>query len=401
MSPRSSFIAILVAAFAITGCDDAGPTTPTAPVGPHVAAGAVTSSEVERDPAPPAGLVTVSIGGGTSTFFPYTADDFSGAPKDPINAIFAGYANPLMIRAALRRLDGNRTAFGLPNAAPFNCTWKEAIGDEQAAYGEAEGWTGSAVQLACGEWGIRFHMRLFKEGSVTLAGVHMDLNIPGTHEHEVISWELPEQLLAIDMIRSGLLAGLPQLSAPITAAPTFREIRLPVWNGMPTQLKALVGVLGGPAIPTDGRARLFELATPEPIVDDVVEQEFVIQFNQVIPKPFCGGPNDYLFVQGPLYYRGVARVTAAGTYHREHTTTAALVATPVNPLTGQPIGAPMNADVSDEHSANLNAGGAVAGAHRLQQLFDAAGVLQASKDDRISAGTLGYDRFVSNVFCGQ
>jgi hypothetical protein len=159
-------------------------------------------------------------------------------------------------------------------------------------------------------------------------------------------------------------------------------------------------VLGGPAVPNDGRARLFELGTPEPIVDDLVEQEFVIQFNQVIPKPFCGGPNDYLFVQGPLHYRGVARVMADGTYHREHTTTAELVATPVNPLTGQPIGAPMNGVVSDEHTAGLNPGGAVARGHRLQQLFDAAGVLQASKDDRISAGTLGHDRFVSEVFCG-
>ena len=399
---KTRHAAVVLAVGATTvACSDSSPTTPSARPG-RVAAGGVTNTEAERDPAPPSGLVTVSIAGGAHTFFPYTADDFSGAPKDPINAVFAGYADPLRIRAALRRLDGNRTAFGLPAAPPFDCTWKDAIGDEQAAFGDAEAWTGSAVQLACGEYSpFRFHMRLFKQGDITLAGVHMDLHIPNTNEHEAIAWELPEQVLVVDMIRTGLLAGPPQLSAPITQSPTFREIRLPVWNGIPTQLKALVGVLGGPAIPNDGRARLFDLGTAEPIVEDIVEQEFVIQFNQAIPKPFCGGPNDYLFVTGPIYFRGVARVTPGGTYHRESLATAELVATPVNPLTGQSIGAPLNAKVSDDHAATLNAGGAVARARRLQQLFNAAGVLQASKDDRISAGTIGHDRFVSDVYCAQ
>jgi len=386
--------AVIAAAAAIAACSDAHPTAaPSLTAGPV----RVAAAQDPNDPAPPAGLVTV----GASTFWPYTGDDFTGAAKDPINAIFTGHAEPLRIRAALRRLDGNRTAFGLPNVPPFNCTWKDAIGDEQTGFGQAEGWTGSAVQLACGDWSLRFHVRLFAEGSVTLAGTHMDLNIPGTYEHEVISWELPEQLLTIDMIRSGLLAGAPTLTAQINAAPTFREIRAPVYAGIPPQLKAIAGITAGPQIPTNGRATLFNVGTAEPIVPDVVEQQFTIQFNQFIPKPFCGGPSDFLFVQGPIVYTGVATVTAGGTYHRESTATADLTAVPVNPLNGQPIGAPLHALATDEHLAQVTAAGVSARGHRLQQLFDVADVLQASQDDKISAGTIGHDAVTRVVNCGQ
>lgn len=395
LSPSTARAGAMIAAAAtIAACSDAHPTAAPNAIASQAR---VAAAQDPNDPAAPAGLVTV----GTSTFWPYTGDDFTGAAKDPINAIFTGYADPLRIRAALRRLDGNRSAFGLPNAAPFNCTWKDAIGDEQTGYGEAEGWTGSAVQLACGDWSLRFHLRLFAEGSVTVAGTHWDLNVPGTNEHEVISWELPEQLLTIDMIRSGLLAGAPTLTAQINAAPTFREIRAPVYAGIPPQLKAIAGITAGPQIPTDGRARLFNVGTAEPIVADVVQQQFTIQFNQFIPKPFCGGPTDFLFVQGPIVFTAVARVTPSGVYHRESTATADLTAVPVNPLTGQPIGAPLHGVVTDEHLAEVNAAGVVARGHKLQQLFDAAGVLQASQEDKISAGTFGHDDFRRVVNCGE
>jgi hypothetical protein len=385
---------MIIAAGAIAACSDAPPTAV-----PGVSAGQqkVATTQDPNDPAAPADKVTV----GTLTFWPYTGEDFTGTPQDPINAIFTGYADPLRIRAALRRLDGNRTAFGMPNVPPFNCTWKDAIGGEQANYGEAEGWTGSAVQLACGDWSLRFHVRLFAQGAVTVAGAHMDLNIPGTNEHEVISWELPQQLLTVDMIRAGILAGAPGLTGQINAAPTFREIRAPVYAGIPPVLKVIAGITAGPQLPTDGRAALFNVGRAEPIVPDVVEQQFTIQFNQFIPKPFCGGPTDYLFVQGPIVFTGVARVTPSGTYHRESSASADLTTVPVNPLTGQPIGAPLHALVTDDHLAGITPAGVSARAHQLQQLFDGAGVLQASQDDKISAGTIGRDDVTRVVNCGQ
>ena len=57
--------------------------------------------------------------------------------------------------------------------------------------------------------------------------------------------------------------------------------------------------------------------------------------------------------------------------------------------------------ISDEHLADVNPAGVVARGHKLQQLFDAAGVLQASQDDKISAGTIGRDAFTRVVNCGQ
>ncbi len=385
--------AMIAAAAALTACSDA----PTAVPSANATQARAATAQDPNDPAAPAGLVTV----GTSTFWPYTGENFTGTPQDPINAIFTGYADPLRIRAALRRLDGNRTGFGMPNVPPFNCTWKDAIGGEQAVYGEAVGWTGSAVQLACGDWSLRFHLRLFAQGAVTVAGTHMDLNIPGTNEHEVISWELPEQLLTVDMIRAGILAAAPTLTGQINAAPTFREIRAPVYAGIPPVLKAIAGITAGPQIPTNGQATLFNIGRAEPIVPDVVEQQFTIQFNQFIPKPFCGGPTDFLFVQGPIVFTGRAQVTPSGTYHRESSATADLTAVPVNPLTGQPIGAPLHALVTDDHLAGITPAGVSARAHQLQQLFDGAGVLQASQDDKISAGTIGRDDVTRVVNCGQ
>jgi hypothetical protein len=88
-------------------------------------------------------------------------------------------------------------------------------------------------------------------------------------------------------------------------------------------------------------------------------------------------------------------------YHRESSATADLTAVPVNPLTGQPIGAPLHGVVTDDHVAEVNAAGVVARGHKIQQLFDGAGVLQASQDDKISAGTIGRDAFTRVLNCGE
>ncbi len=66
------------------------------------------------------------------------------------------------VRVALMMLDGNRTAYGFPPVAPFNCRWKEAMGANQTGYAMPSGSTASALQLECGDYGpVRFHLRLF------------------------------------------------------------------------------------------------------------------------------------------------------------------------------------------------------------------------------------------------
>ena len=112
---------------------------------------------------PPSPLETIEFGDASLTFWPYTGKDFSSQGHDPVNLVFVGEADPLDIRAALLALDGNRP--GTPPMPPFTSRWTDAIGDVQMTYGDEDGWSGSAIQLACGDYApLRFHLRLFKLG---------------------------------------------------------------------------------------------------------------------------------------------------------------------------------------------------------------------------------------------
>ena len=125
--------------------------------------------------ASPSGTVQVDAGNETLDLWPYTTSDFE-TKSDPVNLVFLN-ADPRAIRQELMKLDGNRP--GTPFAAlPLGagaCTWMDAMGYEQAAWGEPEGWVGGAVQLACVASTaqplgspFRFHVRFFRVGDHTL-----------------------------------------------------------------------------------------------------------------------------------------------------------------------------------------------------------------------------------------
>ena len=80
----------------------------------------------KNPPAPP-GLVTIEVADGPFTIWPFTGTDLAGTASDPMNLVFLGEPIPA-IRGALMALDGDRTAYGMPSVAPFNCTWTDAIG---------------------------------------------------------------------------------------------------------------------------------------------------------------------------------------------------------------------------------------------------------------------------------
>src|SRR4051812_20162098 len=82
----------------------------------------VTTLDTRTVEAPaPVGLQTVTAGSDHIMFWPFTGSDLGSSASDPINLIFRGKADPRALRAALLRLDGNRTAFGMPDQFPFNC----------------------------------------------------------------------------------------------------------------------------------------------------------------------------------------------------------------------------------------------------------------------------------------
>lgn len=313
---------------------------------------------------PPVELATLDFLGGALTCWPYTGTLFNGVPADPINVVFTGQADPLQIRAALLALDGDRTAFGLPDAFPFNATWSDAIGDVQSSWSESENWVDNYVQLQLGAYEpVRIHLRLFRtdvpfgDGVWTLGGTHFDVLIPGTADHQVISWEVAEQVVAVDLIRSGLLDPTNPTgnTGVINATPSFRTIPAVIYNGLPDELKMLILGPGFPEfvedpvpIPTDGTATILNIATAAPIVPQIFDQSFVFNYEQVIPKPFCNPDGaQYVLVTGPVSFNETCGIGISGRYETRGGYSGTLTITPWDPIQGVPAGDPYPAEVEN------------------------------------------------------
>jgi len=360
MFPRSPRSTQLVAALGVflAGCSAADQATAPGP-------------QFQRQPgglkvAAPAPLVPVTAGPATFAVFPYLADDLSSNGRDPVNLVFAGHADPRSIRAALMALDGNRPG----PLAPFDCTWKDAVGGLQTAWAEATGWVGSAIQLECGDYGpVRFHLRLFAVGGVTLGGAHFEFVIPGTSDHQVVSWELAEGLVTLDMFRTGLVTTPPGSTGALNAAPWFRTIPGFLYDAV-TQDPGFAALLaqlglqdlgnGDRGIPTDGAATILTLDAEAPLVPGTARQDFVIPFGQVVPKPFCvaGAPSPYLRVEGSVRLTLTTTQRVGGDFDQTMRADGRLTVTPWNPVTNQPAGQAYRADVSESQATRINHQGA-------------------------------------------
>ena len=186
----------------------------------------------------------------------------------------------------------------------------------------------------------------------------------------MVSWELAEQLVTFDLARTGLLGAAPASSGPVNDAPWFRTIpgflyALAVQSD--PQFGALLGMLGlvdlpggDKGIPTDGAATVLSLAAQAPLVPGEAHQDFEVPFGQVVPKPFCveGAPSPYLYVTGPVRLRLTTVQRANGEFSQRMTAAGSLALTPVNPTTGQPVGEPYAAEVSEFQHASIGRLGA-------------------------------------------
>ncbi|MDH3496349.1 MAG: hypothetical protein OER21_06280 [Gemmatimonadota bacterium] len=292
------------------------------------------------------------------TFYPYTLNYYEAPAQDPINLIFTGNVDPRMLRAALLALpNGDRSAFGLPNVFPLNCTWQDALGGDEQVANAGGGWTASVVQLACGDYGpVRMHLRLFPAGDRTVGNAHFELLIPNTADHRVLSWELAEQLVTVDFVRAGLVAypGGIGVAPGINAAPTFRWIEAEVWAGVVAfgldqlvypDIPPITDVDGNVGMPTDGNATVLNVAGQAALVPGTAEQTLTLVYDIVIPKPVCATAEvPYIYVQGPVHFRQTDALTATGEYSMEFTADGELSVTPIDLSTGQP-------DFSQTHKA--------------------------------------------------
>jgi hypothetical protein len=371
---------VLLAIVGLIGCEkSAQPVTGTAPVSddaPDLQSLQAASWPHCSDVAP-SPLVSVAVGTQSLEFWPYTASDLTGTPKDPINLVFFGKADPRDIRAALLSLDGDRSSLGMPPMPPFNSTWQDDIeGDIQATYASGCRWTPGAIQLVCGDYSsIRFHLRLFRVGKWTVGGGHFEVLVPGTTTHQVLSWELAEQFVMGDLMRSGLLdPTTPMIPTGQLNESPFRTIPAIIYNGLPMELR---GLIGGPLgnvtedvpIANDGYTAVLNLASRVDGSPLSSHNSFVVQFDQVVPKPFCSsGPYDYVYVSGPITLTQTIEFTKRGEYRASFFAEGELSVTPVDPTTGQPIAEPFSARVREFHNAELGRVSASGSSLRYQDL---------------------------------
>jgi len=209
------------------------------------------------------------------------------------------------------------------------------------------------VQLTLGDFGpLRVHLRLFRTGAPcgssgtwTLGGAHFELQIPGTADHQVLSWEIAEQIVAVDLMRTGLLdPSLPAVpSGVISAAPSFRTIPAIIYNGIPGELVALIGGPPQPVttdvpIANDGVATILNVAGSVPVAAGSWSRSATVVYDQIVPKPFCSaGPGDFLWVTGPVDFFTDTSVNTEGRYTVHASYDGLLQAVPVDLSSGTPV----------------------------------------------------------------
>jgi hypothetical protein len=358
--------------------------------------------------APPSPLVDVSVGPDTLRLWPYVGRNYSGEPQDPVNIIFFGKTDPRDIRASLMALDGDRSSLGLPPVPPFNSQWTDAIGEEQVAYSEPEGWAGSVIQLACGDYDLRFHLRLFQAGEWTLGGAHFEILVPGTSEHRVLSWEVAEDFVVGDFMRSGLLDEIMPVipTGPINDSP-FRTISALLYNELPDELIALIG---GPAKPvsedvpigTDGAAKILNLANAVPWQPDATSQEFVLNFGLAVEKPFCStGVWDIVYVEGAVSLSQTVDISSTGYYNMLFHARGTLTVTPVDPTTGQFVGEPLTAHVREQYSAAMNDHHASVFSLQFQKLLPGGAEGAGQLYRLLRWNSAGANGFAENIRCAS
>ena len=192
----------------------------------------------------------------------------------------------------------------------------------------------------------------------------------------MISWEIAEQFVMVDLLRSGLLDAAQPIGAAIglTPAPSIHTIHPAIYNGLPAPLIALIG---GPApvaapvpLPNDGVATILNLAAEAPLVPAHEHVRYVLPFDQVIPKPFCAGPQDFVHATGSIDFDHLVILTASGNYESRFHAHGELHVTPVDPTAQPPvaIGPPFRALVQERYASHVTSTLSHASMTRKQRL---------------------------------
>ncbi len=339
----------------------------------------------------PGELVTVDFLEQSLTFYPYAATQLDEIAESPVNLVFFGEVDPVQIRSALLALDGDRSAFGFPSAYPFNQVWTDALGGSVGTtWVEGEGWVSSVIQLTIGNYEtLRFHLRLYRTvtDGWTLGSAEFEVMIPGTADHQVLHWEMAEQIVIADLMRSGLLdTTVPMMSTGlINQSGGFGEIPTEIYNLLPPELTEMIGppppVDNPVPIPSDGEGTILHLAQPAPLVSGEFTNSITIDYDQYVPRPFCSSdPYDWLYVTGPVTFNLWVNVDDDGNYRYRSSYEGTLDALPIDMENGQPCGEIFPANVGDRQRGFLNHNGAFLSS-RIRRLTNENGGAQILLED--------------------
>jgi hypothetical protein len=156
---------------------------------------------------------------------------------------------------------------------------------------------------------------------------------------------------------------------------------------------------GTASIPNDGRASVLSLASSPAITEGMVDSDFIIQFAQVIPKPFCAaGTTGYLFATGPVTVHMRSGIVD-GNFESTTTSDGTLTLLEFNPNTGQPVSAPYQGLVSESTSVTLTNGSGWVDFFSTRVETPDAGTTRGSRTEMLRAREHGLDEYKLDIIC--
>ncbi|HEX6575646.1 MAG TPA: hypothetical protein VF042_11820, partial [Gemmatimonadaceae bacterium] len=130
-----------------------------------------------------------------------------------------------------------------------------------------------------------------------------------------------------------------------------------------------------------------------------VDSDFVIQFGQVIPKPFCtAGTIGYLFASGPITVHMRSGIVD-GNFESTTTSTGTLNLVEFNPVTRQPVSAPYHGLVGEETSVKLTHGAAWVEFFSTREETPDNGTNRGTRVESFRAREHGLDAYTLDITC--
>ena len=156
---------------------------------------------------------------------------------------------------------------------------------------------------------------------------------------------------------------------------------------------------GTASIPNDGRAVVLRLASAPALTEGTVDSDFVIQFGQVIPKPFCAaGTTGYLFASGPIAVHMQSGIVD-GNFESTTTSTGTLTLVEFNPFSRQPVSAPYQGAVSETTSIKLTDGAAWVDFFSTREETPDNGTTRGIRIETLRAREHGLDFYNVDISC--